>query len=175
MRPSREVHRRRASAVCRWGGLLAALWAAAIPGAAWADAALPPGGAASAPAWAAPNPYRGQTAVLAAGREAYHQHCARCHGVQAEATAEAPDLRRLNGFCRRLDDADLRQRCLGDVDRHFLHSVLEGKVRAGVVYMPPWRGQLDAATVWSIRTWLEGQRPPPPRTTTTVERATAGP
>jgi mono/diheme cytochrome c family protein len=108
-----------------------------------------------------PNTQRGNTAVLSAGQTAFNQGCARCHGVDAEATPDAPDLRRLNGFCRRLKSLALQQACTTDVDTYFMTSVLEGKVRAGLVHMPPWKGLLSDDTIWAIRTYLESRRPPP--------------
>lgn len=115
--------------------------------------------------WKAPNPYRGSAVVLEAGRAAYAAHCASCHGADAShAVAEAPDLRRLNLFCLRLDEPALRSRCLADVDRYFLFSVRFGKRRAGLMHMPAFDGALPAETVWAIRTFIE-MRPLPPRKT----------
>lgn len=108
------------------------------------------------------NPYRGQASVVAAGRSVFHAACARCHGVEAEPTPEAPDLRRLNAYCRRVLDAALQDRCQSDVDRHFWASVHEGKVRAGVVYMPSWAGTLTPEAVWAVRTYLESLTPAAP-------------
>lgn len=113
----------------------------------------------------APNPYRGNAAVLAAGERAYERHCAECHGEHAtRPVAEGPDLRRLNSFCNRLADAALKQHCLRDVDSYFLQSVLEGKLRAGQMHMPAWRGVLPPETIWAIRSFTETRTIPPPRT-----------
>lgn len=113
----------------------------------------------------APNPYRGNTGVLAAGERAYERHCAECHGERAaRAVAEGPDLRRLNGWCNRLADAALKQHCLRDVDTYYLQSVLEGKLRAGQMHMPAWQGVLPAETIWAIRSFTETRPVPPPRT-----------
>jgi mono/diheme cytochrome c family protein len=123
-----------------------------------------------AAAAAPPNPLRGQ--VPAQGQAAYNQHCAQCHGLDArKPMAEAPDLRRLNSFCLRLREAALKERCLGDVDAYYLGSVLDGKVRAGVVHMPPWRDRLDESTLWAIRSYIEAQPLPPPRSQTSVDAA----
>lgn len=104
------------------------------------------------------NPLRGRDDVLVAGHAAFENHCAVCHGHEAtQATPEGPDLRRLDSFCRRLLDDTLRARCLRDVDTHFLHSVLEGKVRGGIRYMPAWQNTLTEETIWSIRTYLESR------------------
>ncbi len=111
--------------------------------------------------WSA-NPYRGQDGVVETGRGVFHAACARCHGVGAEPTPEAPDLRRLPIFCRRLAETAWKDRCLSDVDRHFWASVQEGKVRAGVVYMPSWRGTLTPEAIWAVRTYLESLTPAAP-------------
>ena len=121
----------------------------------------PPGLPAAGAAPLASNPYRGQAAVADIGRGAFNQSCARCHGVDAEPTPEAPDLRRLNNFCLRLKQESLKAHCLSDVDQHFLQSVLEGKVRAGLVHMPAWKDVLTPETIWSIRTFLESRKAPP--------------
>lgn len=141
--------------------------AAALLSAACAAAALEavPDGLPPVAGTQAPNPYRGQPAVAAAGRAAYESHCAECHGAGARtAVAEAPDLRRLNGFCLRLGDPPLRAHCLRDVDTYFMQSVLEGKRRAGLMHMPAWREVLPPETIWAIRSYIETQALPPPRT-----------
>lgn len=122
----------------------------------------------------APNPYRGNASVIAPGEVAYQAHCASCHGDEASrSVAEAPDLRRLNLFCLRLKDEALHQRCLKDVDTYYLHSVREGKVRAGVVHMPAWKDQLSPHEIWAIRTFVESRPLDPPRRTTSVDAARA--
>lgn len=141
------------------------LLAAASPALEPVPEGLPP----LAPGWQLPNPYRGQAGaqpgVQAAGQAAYARHCAECHGENARrAVAEGPDLRRLNSFCKRLRDGALQQRCLGDVDRYFLASVLDGKLRAGQMHMPAWSGVLPQETIWAIRSFTEQQPLPPPRT-----------
>lgn len=119
-----------------------------------------------------PNPYRGQATVLDAGQILYAKHCAECHGDNArQAVAEGPDLRRLNSFCLRLRDSDLKGHCLKDVDSYFVQSVHEGKVRAGVVHMPAWRDVLSQEQIWAIRTFIEVQPPDRPRIGTSVDRA----
>ena len=131
--------------------------------------------AAGGPAIAAPpNPLRGDPAAIEPGRAAYEAHCATCHGEQAVSpTAEAPDLRRLDGFCRRLADPALKAHCQRDVDTYYLRSVLDGKVRAGVVHMPPWRGVLRDDEIWAIRTFVETRPLDPPKRTTSVDAARA--
>lgn len=131
--------------------------------------------AAGLPVLAAPpNPFRGDPSAIEPGRAAYAAHCATCHGDQAVSPmAEAPDLRRLDGFCRRLTDTALKSHCLRDVDTYYLRSVLDGKVRAGVVHMPPWRGVLRDDEIWAIRTFVETRPPDPPKRTTSVDAARA--
>lgn len=104
------------------------------------------------------NPLRGRADVLAAGQEAFESRCATCHGHEAsQATPEGPDLRRLDSFCRKLHDEALRQHCRRDVDTYYLRSVLEGKVRAGIRYMPAWQDTLSEETIWSIKTYIESR------------------
>ncbi len=120
----------------------------------------------------APNGYRGNAQVIPAGQSAYQTYCAACHGDDAtHPMAEAPDLRRLNGFCKRLKDAALAERCLKDVDSYFLFSVREGKVRAGVVHMPPWKEVLTPQEIWAIRSFTETRPLDPPRRVTSVDAA----
>lgn len=49
-----------------------------------------------APRWARtrPNPYAGQPAAQRAGEKLFHQHCAGCHGPQAEGGRRGPALAR---------------------------------------------------------------------------------
>ena len=109
--------------------------------------------------------------ILAAatiGGVAYGQHCARCHGAEsANSVSEGPDLRRLNSFCNQLNRAELKPRCLADVDRYFLLSVREGKVRSGLRHMPAWEGVLPQETLWAIRSFTETRPLPPPRSQST--------
>lgn len=128
--------------------------------------ASPLAGSASASGF---NPLRGDTRVIEAGRIAYQKHCAECHGEEAiHPLAEAPDLRRLDSFCRRLKDPALQAHCRDDVDRYYLRSVNEGKVRAGVVHMAPWEGRLTVDEIWSIRTFVETRPRGQPRQGTAV-------
>lgn len=125
-----------------------------------------PAGLAPLPeAWQAINPYRGDARAVDAGASAYERHCAKCHGAEgARSVAEAPDLRRLNSFCNRLTQSDLKSLCLADVDRYYLLSVREGKIRAGLRHMPAWEGVLPQETLWAIRSFTETRPLPPPRT-----------
>jgi mono/diheme cytochrome c family protein len=112
-----------------------------------------------------PNPYRGDAVAIRLGAAAYELHCATCHGENAtRPVAEGPDLRRLNSFCSLLSEAPLRQHCLRDVDTYFLHSVREGKLRAGQMHMPAWKDILPQELIWAIRSFTETRPVPPPRT-----------
>lgn len=116
------------------------------------------------------NVWRGQAPAIQAGQALYGQHCAECHGHEAnQPLAEAPDLRRLDSFCRRLKDTSLKADCTADVDRYYLRSVNEGKVRAGVVHMPPWQGVLSPQDIWAIRSFVETRPAAPPKRTTSVD------
>lgn len=150
---------------------LAGKLATAIASALWlvsagAGAAEPvPAGLRPLPAaWQAVNPYRGDADAARIGGSAYEQHCAKCHGADgARTVAEAPDLRRLNNFCKQLRQDDLKPLCLADVDRYYLLSVREGKLRAGLRHMPAWEGVLPQETLWAIRSFTETRPLPPPR------------
>ena len=84
-------------------------------------------------------------------------------------SAEAPDLRRLNSFCQALKDPALQARCLQDVDGYFMMSVNTGKVRAGIIYMPPWRDVLTAQEIWAVRSFIESRPLPAPLLKTSVD------
>lgn len=106
------------------------------------------------------NPYRGNAAAVAIGHELFNQACAFCHGADADGTrVPAPDLRRLDAHCLRIDDDELRAWCLRDVDAYFHRTVLEGKAYVGIVHMPPWGGVLTPKHIWAIRTYIESRRP----------------
>lgn len=111
---------------------------------------------ALAPGWADHNPLREVPMAQAIGRQAYHQACARCHGVDADGSrAPAPDLRRIGKACQRLQDPVWRQRCLSDSDHFFVQSVRFGKKKFDIEHMPAWEGVLSPQVVWSIRSFVE--------------------
>jgi len=108
--------------------------------------------------WPALNPYRGNALAAEIGRVAFSQACAGCHGADADGSAvAAPDLRRLGRSCRRVRNAELRQRCMEDVDYYFRKSVLKGKTKVGIEHMPAWEGVLAPEVVWAIRTFVESR------------------
>lgn len=116
------------------------------------------------PTWLATNPYRGNADAVAVGRIAYGQTCARCHGADASTNAApAPDLRRLNAFCRRIANAELKTACLRDNDAYFSNTVRQGKTIVGVVHMPPWQEVLSQELVWAIQAFIESRAEAPQR------------
>lgn len=118
----------------------------------------PDGLASLGETWLEANPYRGQPAAVSVGRAAYNQACARCHGADAATNAApAPDLRQINRYCRRIDDAELNAACMRDNDAWFAKSVRYGKVIVGVTHMPPWQGVLKQELAWAIQTFIEAQ------------------
>ena len=115
-------------------------------------------------------PSRGDPAAIALGRQVFQTNCARCHGAEAtQPSAEAPDLRRLNVFCLQLKDSALQARCLQDVDSYFMMAVKAGKVRAGIVYMPPWRDVLTEREIRAVRSFVDSRPPATPRLKTSVD------
>ena len=117
-----------------------------------------------------PNTSRGAPAAIDLGRQVFQANCAHCHGAGAtQPSAEAPDLRRLNVFCQQLKDSALQARCLQDVDSYFMMAVNTGKIRAGIVYMPPWRDVLTAQEIWAVRSFVESRPPAVPRLKTSVD------
>lgn len=110
--------------------------------------------------WPERNPYRGSVEAARIGHNAFNQTCAKCHGVDADGSrAPAPDLRRLGRSCGRVQEPELKPRCIADVDDYFRTSVLKGKTKVGVEHMPPWEGTLTPELIWAIRTFVESQAP----------------
>jgi cytochrome c-550 PedF len=88
------------------------------------------------------NPFVGNEKAIEIGKSAYNSNCARCHGLGAVSGGIAPDLRALGGP----DE---------DTDEYFIGKVIEGVVRNGNVYMPPFKGILSPGAMWTIRAWVE--------------------
>lgn len=109
--------------------------------------------------WLAANPYRQQPDdVVAIGRDAYNQACARCHGAEASTnTAPAPDLRNLNRSCRHIAEPELKVWCQRDNDAFFAKSVRGGKIIVGVTHMPPWENVLKQELAWAIQLFIESR------------------
>ncbi len=127
-----------------------------------ADAGIPPavdtrGLEPLGPKWLNANPYRRQPAAIGIGAYAFRQHCARCHGEAAHSTGIAPELRRLDRDCIALDSADKRRACVDEIDAYYLSTVRHGRLRNGIVWMPPYEGVLDQEAIWAIRAYLEAR------------------
>lgn len=94
--------------------------------------------------WRDVNPYRGNPKAIEIGKSAFNQNCARCHGLGAVSGGIAPDL-------RFLDKDDLG-------DEWFKERFMNGSVRNGNVYMPPFGPILGQEAGWAIRSWLDTVR-----------------
>jgi len=106
------------------------------------------------------NPYRGYPDAIAAGRDAFNQSCAVCHGVDADGSRmPAPDLRRIGRSCNRLVPGEWKRRCESDADFYFKRSIEEGKVKVGVRHMPAWKDLMSLELIWAIRSFVESARP----------------
>lgn len=107
--------------------------------------------------WREENPFRGNEAAAGVGQSAFDQACSRCH-VLATSGGIGPDLRTLDAFCKKIEDAQTRRACLKDQDHYFLTTVLNGKVIVGVTHMPAWKGVLSQEAIWAIRTYVESRQ-----------------
>jgi len=109
-------------------------------------------------AWLAINPYRGNPEAITVGQVTYGQTCARCHGADASTNAApAPDLRKLNAFCRRIENAELNAACMRDNDAYFSKTVRQGKTIVGVVHMPAWDPVLPQELIWAVQSFIESR------------------
>lgn len=107
------------------------------------------------------NPYRDDPLAIKVGHAAFNQSCARCHGIDADASrSPAPDLRRIGRGCGRVRDAALKLRCQSDADYYFRSTVEKGKTKLGVQHMPPWKGVLSTELIWAIRSFVESTQSP---------------
>lgn len=108
--------------------------------------------------WLPSNPYHGDKTIAATGRALYNEACSKCHGPDMNAKGHpAPPLRRLQRYCRKVEDIALKSRCLADVDHYFVTTVLKGKIILGVEHMPPWEGILSQEAVWAIKTYVDSR------------------
>lgn len=108
--------------------------------------------------WLATNPYRGNPDAIAVGQLTYGQTCARCHGADASTNAApAPDLRKLDAFCRRIANAELKAACMRDNDAYFAKTVRQGKTIVGVVHMPAWEPVLSQELIWAVQAFIESR------------------
>lgn len=103
-----------------------------------------------------------------AGWRLFQQHCARCHGSDAEGTDQAPDLRRrLGGMSRERFVATVLQRYQWVVPAG--EAAREGAGREALVQdvlrrqeqptaMPAWEGQPEVrAHILDLYSYLEGR------------------
>ena len=84
------------------------------------------------------NPYEGQADAIAAGRRVFLDHCAQCHGENAEGTKKRPPLR---------SERVQQQATVGDI--HWL--LVNGNMRKG---MPSW-AKLPDPQLWQVITYVK--------------------
>jgi len=84
------------------------------------------------------NPYEGKPEAIAAGRNIFEEHCAKCHGQNAEGVKKRPSLR-----------SERVQRQATDGDLHWL--LVNGSMKKG---MPPW-AKLPDPQLWQLITYLK--------------------
>jgi len=82
------------------------------------------------------NPYGSQTDAVAAGQHVFHDHCAHCHGADAEGTKKRPSLR---------TERVQQQATEGD-----LHWLLVNGDKSG---MPSW-SKLGDPQIWQVIAYL---------------------
>jgi mono/diheme cytochrome c family protein len=88
------------------------------------------------------NPLRGQPDAVAAGGRLYAEHCAKCHGKNAQGLGKAPSLRSLRV-----------QQQATEGDLHWL--LVNGNLRRG---MPSW-SKLPDPERWQIISYLKSLGP----------------
>jgi len=84
------------------------------------------------------DPYFGQADAIAAGRNVFVEHCAHCHGENAEGTKKRPSLR---------TERVQRQATVGDL--HWL--LVNGYMKKG---MPSW-AKLPDPQIWQVVSYLK--------------------
>jgi len=117
-------------------------------------------GSAAADEGTVSNPYRHRASEIAAsGRDLFNASCARCHGNDADIGrgTPAPDLRRVDAYCRQIVDPAVKAHCMADNDRYFFNSVRDGKVILGIRHMPAWGEVLTQEQIWTIQIFIESQ------------------
>jgi mono/diheme cytochrome c family protein len=83
------------------------------------------------------NPYTNQPDAVAAGQRVFHDHCAHCHGEDAEGTKKRPSLR-----------TERVQQQASEGDLHWL--LVNGYMSHG---MPSW-SKLGDPQIWQVITYL---------------------
>ncbi len=84
------------------------------------------------------NPYQGQPDAIAAGRNVFEEHCAKCHGQNAEGVKKRPSLK---------TERVQQQATVGDL--HWL--LVNGSMKKG---MPPW-AKLPDPQLWQLVSYLK--------------------
>lgn len=88
------------------------------------------------------NPFAGQPNAVQAGSLLYADHCAQCHGKNAEGTKNRPSLR--------------SQRVQSDASEGDVHWLLvNGNIRSG---MPSW-SKLPDQQLWQLVSYLRSLKP----------------
>lgn len=85
-----------------------------------------------------PNPYEGEAEAVAAGHNIFLEHCAKCHGQNAQGVKKRPSL-----HSARVQ----HQATPGDL--HWL--LVNGSMKKG---MPPW-AKLPDAQLWQLVSFLK--------------------
>jgi mono/diheme cytochrome c family protein len=83
------------------------------------------------------NPYANQPDAVAAGQRVFHDHCAHCHGEDAEGTKKRPSLR-----------TERVQQQASEGDLHWL--LVNGYMSHG---MPSW-SKLGDPQIWQVITYV---------------------
>lgn len=83
------------------------------------------------------NPYANQPDAVAAGQRVFHDHCAHCHGDEAEGTKKRPSLR-----------TERVQQQASEGDLHWL--LVNGYMSHG---MPAW-SKLGDPQIWQVITYV---------------------
>jgi len=85
-----------------------------------------------------PNPFQGRMEAASAGRNVFIEHCAKCHGENAEGTKKRPTLR---------SERVQQQATAGDL--HWL--LVNGNMKKG---MPSW-AKLPDPQIWQLVSYLK--------------------
>jgi len=84
------------------------------------------------------NPYQGQPDAIAAGHNIFEEHCAKCHGPNAEGVKRRPSLH---------SERVQQEATVGDL--HWL--LVNGSMKHG---MPPW-AKLPDQQLWQLVSFLK--------------------
>jgi mono/diheme cytochrome c family protein len=84
------------------------------------------------------NPYAGQADAIAAGGRVFEDHCAKCHGADAEGRGKKPSLR--------------SSRVQGATDGEIFWLLKNGNLGKG---MPTWSNKLPEQTRWQVIAYVK--------------------